>query len=81
MERGNFVLKFTRSIVLFLWWSTFPYQSVCLSVKHFALAHCAHCAITASCPSPRPQGASPATCPLRQTGGGAYGVEIPCKEL
>lgn len=30
---------------------------------------------------PKAQGASPATCLLRQTGGGASGVEIPCKEL
>lgn len=39
------------------------------------------CTSTASCPFPRPQGASLATFLLRQTGGGASDVEIPCQEL
>lgn len=50
---------------------------------HFPSEFCigALCEGIASCPSPRPQGASVATCLLRQTGGGACDVEIPCKEL
>lgn len=41
----------------------------------------AWCNSTASCPFPRPQGASLAMCLLRQIGGGASAVEIPCKDL
>lgn len=55
-----------------------------LSSANFALAHCAM-----ALPAVLSQGrrghrlrrASLATCLLRQTGGGASGVEIPCKEL
>lgn len=41
----------------------------------------AWCNSTASCPFPRPQGASLAMCLLRQIGGGASALEIPCKDL
>lgn len=53
--------------------------SLSFSCANFALAHCAM-ALPAVLSQGR-RGHSFATCLLRQTGGGASGVEIPCKEL
>lgn len=61
---------------------SFPSQFFFPSVSLFGeIRTGAWCNSTASCPFPRPQGASLAMCLLRQIGGGASAVEIPCKDL